>query len=414
MLPYLSLTGIILSVILMYYNTRNFKSSIYLSLYFLIISLYGLNQYVLLYSKSVFWVTVFCTHFTFLYYLVGPLFYWYIRSVLTDNPRFSRWDLLHLLPMLVFLIVEVPYLLAPLSYKSEIATRIAADPEYLGEINFTILSDIFSNAVVYLSRPVLILGYLIWSFGMFIHFITGRKRLHIIKNQRFITKWLSVLFGFTFILFVSYIILLFRIMEIDSMVLFYTANTLQILSAAGLAGLVISPLFFPEIMYGLPRIPQSIVNQEIQQGGLEHLSDTEETSLIFTEERTQSLHFENEYMVNIQQKVEDCMKEFQPYLQPQLNLNKFADILQLPAHHLAYFFREFRHQSFNDYNNECRVRHARNLMVEGKTEELTLEAVGLLSGFTNRSTFFRAFKKAEGISPRDFLAKFNQNSSPNT
>ena len=413
MLLYLSLTGIILSVILMYFNTQNFKSSIYLSLYFLIISIYGLNQFVLLYSNSVFWITVICTHFTFLYYLVGPLFYWYIRSVLNDNSRFYKLDLLHLLPMLVYVVVVVPYLVAPLSYKTEIATRIAANPEYLGEINFTILSDIFSNPVVYISRPVLILGYLIWSFGLFVHFVINKNKLYIIKSQHFITKWLSVLFGFTFILFVSYILLLFQSLANDSMSLFYTANTFQILSAAGLAGLVMSPLFFPEILYGLPRIPKSIVNMTIDKDELKLLTETDETDLISTEERAQSLHFENEYMVDIQQKVEDCMTEFQPFLQPQLNLNKFADILQLPAHHLAYFFREFRQQSFNDYNNECRVRHARTLMVDGKTEELTLEAVGLLSGFTNRSTFFRAFKKAEAISPSDFLAKFNQNSSQN-
>ena len=106
------------------------------------------------------------------------------------------------------------------------------------------------------------------------------------------------------------------------------------------------------------------------------------------------------------------MQEFQTFLQPDLNLNRFSDIIQLPAHHLAYYFREVKQQTFNDYCNECRVEYAKSLMREGKTGELTLEAVGILSGFTNRSTFFRAFKKVEDISPGSFLARMNQLSSP--
>ncbi len=199
--------------------------------------------------------------------------YWYIRSVLTDNSRFSKLDLLHLIPMLVYTIAAIPYLFAPLSYKTDIAARIAADPEYLAEINFTILSDIFSKPFVYLSRPVLILGYLIWSFGMFIHFVINKNNLHIIKSQHFITKWLSVLFGFTFILFVSYIFLSFLLILIVSHLfpvfetfaegsdVFFTTNVLQVLSALGLTGLLVSALFFPEVLYGLPRIPDKIAKK---------------------------------------------------------------------------------------------------------------------------------------------------------
>ena len=103
------------------------------------------------------------------------------------------------------------------------------------------------------------------------------------------------------------------------------------------------------------------------------------------------------------------MQEFKPYLQPELNLTRFSDILHLPTHHLAYFFREVKRQSFNDYCNECRVEYAKTLMQEGKTSDVTLEAVGILSGFNNRSTFFRAFKKFEGISPGSFMASMSQN-----
>jgi AraC-like DNA-binding protein len=55
----------------------------------------------------------------------------------------------------------------------------------------------------------------------------------------------------------------------------------------------------------------------------------------------------------------------------------------------------------------------KKLILEGKASGLTLEAIGIQSGFANRITFFRAFKRVEGVAPSDFLAKMNQNSSSN-
>ena len=101
------------------------------------------------------------------------------------------------------------------------------------------------------------------------------------------------------------------------------------------------------------------------------------------------------------------MQEQQPYLQPDFNLGQFSVLIQIPTHHLAYFFREVKMQSFNDYRNECRIFHAKKLILQGKADEYTLEAIATLSGFTNRNTFFIAFKKVEGISPSAFVALLN-------
>lgn len=39
---------------------------------------------------------------------------------------------------------------------------------------------------------------------------------------------------------------------------------------------------------------------------------------------------------------------------------------------------------------------------------MTLEAIGMLSGFLTRNTFFTAFKKFEGISPGVYVEKTEQ------
>ena len=117
MLVYLSLNGIILSALLLFFNARKFPSFIYLSLFVFSISLYSFMQYVVLYSKSVLLVTLFNCHFTFILYLTGSAIYWYIRSILTDDHRFLRKDLWHLIPMVVYVISVIPYLVLPFSEK---------------------------------------------------------------------------------------------------------------------------------------------------------------------------------------------------------------------------------------------------------------------------------------------------------
>ena len=211
------------------------------------------------------------------------------------------------------------------------------------------------------------------------------------------TKWLYILLGSLFILSFSHTLLIIETYTNRNMNVFFALNILQILSLAGLLGLLISPFFFPTILYGLPRLPDPTL--EIKPKELE-------VNLIQVDTIKQTLHFENDYLISIGQKTDSCLKELRPYLQPDFNLNQLSILIHIPVHHLAYYFREEKKQHFNDYRNEWRVSHAKDLIKEGKANEMTLEAIGLLSGFSTRNTFFTSFKKAEGISPGVFADLF--------
>ena len=119
------------------------------------------------------------------------------------------------------------------------------------------------------------------------------------------------------------------------------------------------------------------------------------------------MQLEAGYLRSIGREADACMEKFQPYTNPSFNLAEFAVVLRIPVHHLSYYFREVKKQSFTDYRNEWRINHAKALIKEGKANEMTLEAIGLLSGFNNRNTFFNAFKKIEGISPSAFVNQFS-------
>jgi AraC-like DNA-binding protein len=392
MLLSLSLLGLILSAILLYFNARNYKSSIYLSLFFFLISLYSFSQYVLLYSKSVFLVSIIPGHFGFLFYLAGPMLYWYIRSVLTDDYHLKKKDLWHFLPMVIYFVAVLPYIFSSFASKVEIAREIVKDISFLQQYKFTVLSDIFSVHAVYLSRPLILLGYTIWSVTLFIQYLISKGELFVFSHQHFMTKWISVFLIFNSIMIVCHFLLMLKPVSV-----FATLNVLQILSAAGLMGLLISPFFFPDTLYGLPRFPESTATLKPKESELDTFPGVP---------RKSTNHFESGYLLDINQKADSCMKQFQPYLQPDFNLTQFSVLVHIPTHHLAYYFREEKKQSFIDYRNIWRVNHAKTLIKEGKASDLTLEAIGLLSGFSNRNTFFIAFKKAEGISPGAFVNQY--------
>jgi AraC-like DNA-binding protein len=401
MLLFLSISGIFLSTLLLYFNARNYRSTLYLGLFLLLLSLYSLYQYILLYSKSVTLVSLFLWNIAITsspLYLIGPLLYWYIRSVLTDNAKLKRGDAWHLLPMIIFFIAAVPHAFVPWHEKVEAARTVVSDAGFMGEYRATSLAKIFSPTLEYLTRPVLVLGYTLWSAGLFFHYLKKGKGTAVFSKQLFMKKWLFFLLGFLLVLLTTQILLIIRAFKMDFSSLYFHINQLRILSSVGLIGILITPFFFPSILYGLPRLPSSLMDTR-EEGNPEK---------VMPEHYKKQLHLENNYLDSLGQKVDVYMEKSKPYLQPELNLSQVSVQLGVPVHHLGYYFKEVKKQPFHDYRNKWRIKHAKKLIMEGKNNEITLEAIGTLSGFTNRNAFRAAFQKLEGTSPAAYTAKITE------
>lgn len=401
MLPFLSLLGIFLSLILLIFNARKYNASVYLGLFFLFTSLYGLYQYILLYSKSVTLISLFLFNLSIAVspvYLIGPMLFWYVRSVLTDDSKLRGSDIWHFLPMIVYFFSALPNAFVHWHDKVEVAQTVVKNQEYIMIYNATLLSSVIPSVIIFLLRLFLVLGYTIWSIKLLIGFISEKRSSIVLSKQHFMKKWLFNLLAFTLVLVVSQIFLVSKSFAMHFSELFFTFNILRVISVIGLVGLLISPFFYPSILYGLPRIPvPDIADKQNSDRTVQHHVD----------EGRPRLNLEYDYLNQIYQKTESYMKEEQPYLRPDFNLLQLSVQIQVPAHHLGYYFREIKKQSFNDYRNEWRINHAKNLIKEGKANEMTLEAIGMISGFSSRNAFISDFKKRAGVSPGSFAAENN-------
>ncbi|MBE0640252.1 MAG: AraC family transcriptional regulator [Bacteroidales bacterium] len=332
-------------------------------------------------------------------YLIGPLLFWYVRSILKDRTAFKKSDLWHLIPMVVFFLAALPELFAPWSDKLEAATAIVNDTKAMEFYKPTLLSHIFSYTFLFISRPLWILVYVCWSFILLMKYRMRKWETKIFAGQRFMFKWLSVLLVSLMILVFSHTLLIIGF-TLEGSNLFVILIWLKVISLISLMILFLSPFFFPEVLYGLPRIPE---NLEIHQQHLPADLPVNKHEKIKSEFR-----FEKDYLTHIRDKAELCMHELHPYLQPDFTIAQLSVLIHVPVHHLAYYFREVEKKTFSDYRNQWRVEHAKNLIMEGKSSDLTLEAIGILSGFSSRNTFLHAFKKMKGISPHSFLTQTSQ------
>ena len=398
MLLFLSILGIFLSLILLYFNAREYRSSLYLGLFFLFTSLYGLYQYILLYSKSVTLISIFLFNLSIdssPVYLIGPMLFFYVRSILTDKSNLKKSDRWHFLPMVIFFISALPNAFLPWQEKVEAARALVEDEGFILQYHATMLSYFIPEVFIYISRLLLILIYTLWSVKIFIDFLRKRKSLQVISGQHFMKKWLCLLLGFMLVLVISQILNVIRAFNMEFSDMYFTLNLMRILSILGLIGLLISPFLFPAILYGLPRLPEKFSGQQPVKSKANKRNDKNRQN------------FETNYLHSIGQKVDRYMREKQPYLQSDCNLAAFSKMVNIPAHHLAYYFREERKQPFNDFRNEWRVNHAKILIEEGKANEITLEAIGTLSGFSSRNAFINDFKKSEGVSPGVYASRYN-------
>lgn len=389
----LSIIGLILSIILLYFNARKFPTSIFLGVLFFLVSLYSFIQWVLYYSESPVLVGVFYLNFAFLAYLIGPVYYWYIRSILRDDFKLQKSDFWHIVPSLFILATSLPYMFSPWPDKILIATEIIKDLHFLLAIKPTIIHELIPNPIIYLSRDLLIFIYVIFSLLFFLRYLKQAKEKSVIFSQGYMTKWMIVFQLFFFLLVTGHILVMIRAIAFDDIDLVYAVSRVQLLASIGLTGLLISPFFFPEILYGMPRIPNHYLNKG---NGVKNNLDQYP--------KKQMAPLESDYILLIEEKVNHCMMEHQPYIQKEFNLAALSVLVHIPVHHLAYFFREEKKQSFTNYRNRLRVEYAKILMNEGKAKEMTLEAIGILSGFANRNSFIIAFKRFEGISPHEYLS----------
>lgn len=96
------------------------------------------------------------------------------------------------------------------------------------------------------------------------------------------------------------------------------------------------------------------------------------------------------------------MEATESYLNQDLTLHSFAKNIHVSARIISSCINQNLGLNFNEWVNNYRVDRALKMIKSDTTNQLSIEGIGLDSGFKSRSSMYAAFKKKLGHSPGHF------------
>lgn len=122
------------------------------------------------------------------------------------------------------------------------------------------------------------------------------------------------------------------------------------------------------------------------------------------EEYRESITADNLYF----QKLELLCKEQHIYTDSTLNREKIAEKLGISAGYVSQIVNTITGDNFANYINQYRVEAVKEMISNSEYENYNLLAMGLESGFTSKTTFYKAFKKVTGQTPNEYKNTLNK------
>jgi AraC-like DNA-binding protein len=166
-------------------------------------------------------------------------------------------------------------------------------------------------------------------------------------------------------------------------------------------------LLWPEILYGIPKYrPFASVSKKHEdmpaQEPVKKPTSSDNTASS-TEQDTDDKDAQADPFVELGARIHALMEKEQPYLQEDFSLEDLARALDVPKHHIYYCLKNVLQTRFVALRIDYRIAHAKKLLVSTDLSNTTLEQIGLASGFSTRSGFYKMFKAEVGCSPGEFI-----------
>jgi len=403
MLLYISLLTIILSGLLITYNWRINKNTIYLGAFFSILATYGLTHYFTIYTNSPFWLAVFYNNFSPFWFLTGPLLLFYYRGTLTDNSKLRPSDIIHFIPFLFQLVGIFPYLLTPFSYKVGIASQILNDLNLITQFK---VNWITTPLVNFFARPILVFMYLGYITYMLWKYNPQSQRIKVpLQQYKLMYRWLIILAVTTAILILNFFFLSLSLSKQTVTATLINGQFTHIFSGVAYFCMSFMLLLFPRILYGMP-IYNSNTALEIgsQERPKKETNPIIEPTNIVAEVQLPK----DDPFYELVDKINAYLTKEEPFLNPDFTINELAVALKVPVHHLSYCLNTLMNVKFTTLRTQLRIQYAAKLLDSGQADDLSMDGIGKKSGFSTRSNFYNAFKTETGMTPSEYLERKNK------
>ncbi|SHI46922.1 helix-turn-helix domain-containing protein [Aquimarina spongiae] len=300
---------------------------------------------------------------------VGPLLYFYVKSITTSNFRFKKKDFFHFVPVSLFVIYKISIFV----YDASLPGFDETQNGYL-KIH---LDEKYVQPLVGIVESLQMLLYL--TFTLQLYYAYKKKIQHFFSNTYALElNWIrNFLFIYSFLF-------LYSIFE-------------------GVIGDLIVDLHWTQRWWyqffsALAIIYIGIKGYFTDTNTLKNLNFEVVPS---SEKKTPDAPKDNNILEN-KTKLEQFMNDEKPFLNPDLNLKELSKMLKISVPVLSETINSGFQKNFNDFINGYRVKAVQDMLKEGKQKQLSLLGIAHECGFNSKATFNRVFKKLTNSSPSEY------------
>lgn len=306
-------------------------------------------------------------------FLIGPVFYFYVKTLLNRNLEFTKKDFIHFLPAILYLIYSLIVFLTDTFILAEFyfyADGKDKDLDFWYQMAglISMLFYLFASLKSYVSYRNLSLQEVSYAdeiaFKWIKHFIIAFSLILVLRVLFFILNPEWGEFGRKYWYYLCFSILLFYIS------LTGYSNTIKTsikLAATPLVG------FEP--------------SGSGQNG--ENNTESEEALAV----------------PMWKDKIEHLFEAEEIYKNPNLTLTDLASLLNTNRNIISKAINQEFNMNFNDFVNEKRAEAVIEKLKNGEHTRNTLLGIALDCGFNSKTTFNRAFKKHTDTTPKQFITK---------
>lgn len=370
--------GIIFSMLLLFQGFKNeYKSNFWLAAFILLCSFYiapFMFGYAGWYSKEYYRNILFYWPFQQLF-LIPPLLFFYIKSLLVSNFRFQRKDWIHFIPSILYIL----YI-----FSIWVADRFIFDAYYFYDNGRDKDLDLWYQVTGF----IWLLFYLFKSLSLY---KTYKKNTYEVVSfadsilfswvQRFLIAFLLLL-----LLRILFFILNPEWANFGNKFWYYLSFSILFYYIA-LSGYIHSiKINFPfaNTINSLPLLYQEASKESVLQK-----EDFKAAS--------------NNYDASLKVQLEELMSTEQLFKNPKLTLFDIAHKLDTHPKKISKVINQGFEMNFNDFINNYRIKEVIRV-VKSKPDHLkTFLGIALDAGFNSKSTFNRAFKKQTQQTPKEFF-----------
>ena len=292
--------------------------------------------------------------------LEGPLFYFYVRSLVTPNFRLQPVHLIHIIPPLV-----IAYIMS----SQFPATRLIQSTGY----HLLLVSYLFACIT------------LLPHYNQFI-----RRRFSSI--ERIDLDWLYKL---VIVYILSSIILLtLRMLAYISVI-----EELHLRQFAHIPNTFVFFVCFYLIGIGGYR-----------QKKPEFVATPNEDKAVATAIQKKKYRYspiKQEELGQLSEKLNTYMISREPFLEEGLTSLQLAEAVGLSTYQLSQVLNTVANQNFYDYINRYRAEKARHIIENNSDASMPMIDIGIEAGFSNKTTFYKHFKKSFGQTPLQYKKSLN-------